>query len=140
MKKVESAGVDRCRARSIWKRRRRTAIAWRRWRPRARIAGVAHARKWSCPASTICWWSPRRRPGELPTAAVEDVSPGVIAALVELAEGHGQVILRMPGWILESADPPIILRLPGAAVKTVGRTARADFIVEAPLVSRCTAV
>ena len=42
----------------------------------------------------------------------------------------------MPGWILESTDPPITLRLPGAAVKTVGRTARADFILEAPLVSR----
>ena len=30
----------------------------------------------------------------------------------------------------------MILRLPEGAVKTVGRTARADFIVEAPLVSR----
>ena len=42
----------------------------------------------------------------------------------------------MPGWILESADPPITLRLPVAGVKTVGRTSRADFILEAPLVSR----
>jgi pSer/pThr/pTyr-binding forkhead associated (FHA) protein len=42
----------------------------------------------------------------------------------------------MPGWILESSDPPITIRLPGAAVKTVGRTSRADFILEAPLVSR----
>jgi ABC transport system ATP-binding/permease protein len=42
----------------------------------------------------------------------------------------------MPGWILESADPPTTLRLTAGAVKTVGRTARADFIVEAPLVSR----
>jgi len=42
----------------------------------------------------------------------------------------------MPGWILESAEPPIKLRLPDNAVKTIGRTARADFIVEAPLVSR----
>jgi pSer/pThr/pTyr-binding forkhead associated (FHA) protein len=42
----------------------------------------------------------------------------------------------MPGWILESTDPPATLRLPHGAVKTVGRTARADFIVEAPLVSR----
>ena len=42
----------------------------------------------------------------------------------------------MPGWILESTDPPITLRLPVAAVKTVGRTARADVILEAPLVSR----
>ena len=43
----------------------------------------------------------------------------------------------MPGWILQtSSDPPIILRLPSGSVKTVGRTARADFIVTAPLVSR----
>jgi pSer/pThr/pTyr-binding forkhead associated (FHA) protein len=42
----------------------------------------------------------------------------------------------MPGWILESSDPPITIRLPVAAVKTVGRTSRADFILEAPLVSR----
>ena len=42
----------------------------------------------------------------------------------------------MPGWILESTDPPSTLRLPTGTVKTVGRTARADFIVEAPLVSR----
>jgi len=30
----------------------------------------------------------------------------------------------------------MVLRLPENSVKTVGRTARADFIVEAPLVSR----
>lgn len=42
----------------------------------------------------------------------------------------------MPGWILESNDPPLVLRLTTDAVKTIGRTARADFIVEAPLVSR----
>ena len=42
----------------------------------------------------------------------------------------------MPGWILESADPTITLRLPPGVVKTIGRTARADFIVEAALVSR----
>jgi pSer/pThr/pTyr-binding forkhead associated (FHA) protein len=42
----------------------------------------------------------------------------------------------MPGWILESTEPPMVLRLTENAVKTVGRTARADFIVEAPLVSR----
>jgi len=42
----------------------------------------------------------------------------------------------MPGWILESTDPPTTLRVTPGAVKTVGRTARADFIVEAPLVSR----
>ncbi len=43
----------------------------------------------------------------------------------------------MPGWILESSGTPaIVLRLPPGAVKTVGRTARADFIVDAALVSR----
>ena len=43
----------------------------------------------------------------------------------------------MPGWILETeGEPSILLRLPPGAVKTVGRTARADFIVEAALVSR----
>ena len=42
----------------------------------------------------------------------------------------------MPGWILESREPAMTLRLTENAVKTVGRTARADFIVEAPLVSR----
>ena len=43
----------------------------------------------------------------------------------------------MPGWILESSDTPsITLRLPPGAIKTVGRTARADFIVDAALVSR----
>ena len=42
----------------------------------------------------------------------------------------------MPGWILESTEPPLVLRLPPSAVKTMGRTARADFIVDAPLVSR----
>jgi len=42
----------------------------------------------------------------------------------------------MPGWILESTDPPFVLRLPISTVKTIGRTARADFIVDAALVSR----
>jgi pSer/pThr/pTyr-binding forkhead associated (FHA) protein len=42
----------------------------------------------------------------------------------------------MPGWILESSDPAMVLRLSDNTVKTVGRTARADFIVDAPLVSR----
>ena len=43
----------------------------------------------------------------------------------------------MPGWILESGDePPITLRLPPGSVKTIGRTARADFIVDAALISR----
>ena len=38
--------------------------------------------------------------------------------------------------MLESTEPEMVLRLAEGAVKTVGRTARADFIVEAPLVSR----
>ena len=43
----------------------------------------------------------------------------------------------MTGWILQSeGEDPITLRLPSGAVKTVGRTARADFIVDAALVSR----
>src|SRR5689334_2381300 len=42
----------------------------------------------------------------------------------------------MPGWTLESTEPPLTLRLPENAVKTLGRTARADFIVDAALVSR----
>lgn len=43
----------------------------------------------------------------------------------------------MPGWILQSGDePPITLRLPTGSVKTIGRTARADFIVDAALISR----
>ena len=42
----------------------------------------------------------------------------------------------MAGWKLESTDPPVVLRLPAGTVKTVGRTANADFILEASLVSR----
>ena len=43
----------------------------------------------------------------------------------------------MTGWLLQSRqDPPVIFRLPAGAVKTVGRTARADFILDAALVSR----
>ena len=38
--------------------------------------------------------------------------------------------------MLESTEPAMTLRLTENTVKTVGRTARADFIVEAPLVSR----
>jgi pSer/pThr/pTyr-binding forkhead associated (FHA) protein len=41
------------------------------------------------------------------------------------------------GWILRSSDePPIILRITAGSVKTIGRTARADFIVDAALISR----
>lgn len=43
----------------------------------------------------------------------------------------------MPGWILQSdGASPFTLRLTPGAVKTLGRTARADFIVDAALVSR----
>ena len=46
--------------------------------------------------------------------------------------------LRAPMWILESIDPEYKLlfrMLPGPS-KTMGRAQRADFIVDAPLVSR----
>jgi ABC transport system ATP-binding/permease protein len=41
-------------------------------------------------------------------------------------------------WILESHDPdyPLFFRLLPGGLKTMGRAARADFIVDAPLVSR----
>lgn len=43
----------------------------------------------------------------------------------------------MSNWILQDAgEPPVIFRLTKGAVKTLGRTARADFILDAPLVSR----
>jgi pSer/pThr/pTyr-binding forkhead associated (FHA) protein len=35
-----------------------------------------------------------------------------------------------------AADKPLIFRLPEGAVKTVGRTAQSDFILDAALVSR----
>jgi pSer/pThr/pTyr-binding forkhead associated (FHA) protein len=40
----------------------------------------------------------------------------------------------MPDWILE--NDTYTLRLPPGSVKTIGRTARADFIVTGALVSR----
>jgi pSer/pThr/pTyr-binding forkhead associated (FHA) protein len=43
----------------------------------------------------------------------------------------------MAGWVLRSnGNKPVTLRLARGAVKTLGRTARADFIVTAALVSR----
>ena len=43
----------------------------------------------------------------------------------------------MAGWILQSRDEtPIIIRLPPGSIRTLGRTARADFILEAARVSR----
>lgn len=42
----------------------------------------------------------------------------------------------MKGWVFESTAPAMVMRVPRGVVKTVGRTARADFVLEAPLVSR----
>lgn len=42
----------------------------------------------------------------------------------------------MAGWILKSSDPEMTLRMAPGSIKTMGRSARAEFIVEAPLVSR----
>ena len=43
----------------------------------------------------------------------------------------------MAGWILQSNDEtPRLLRLTPGTARTIGRGAQADFIVEAPLVSR----
>ena len=42
----------------------------------------------------------------------------------------------MAGWILKSSDPEMTLRLPDSGIRTIGRSARAEFIVEAALVSR----
>ena len=45
----------------------------------------------------------------------------------------------MSMWILqtsESDDSPLIFRLGSGAIKTIGRAARADFIVDRALVSR----
>jgi pSer/pThr/pTyr-binding forkhead associated (FHA) protein len=43
----------------------------------------------------------------------------------------------MSGWTLQTkGDSPVIFRLPAGSIKTVGRTARADFILDAALVSR----
>lgn len=43
----------------------------------------------------------------------------------------------MRGWILESpGPPPITLRLAPERTKTIGRGPAADFILDAPLVSR----
>jgi pSer/pThr/pTyr-binding forkhead associated (FHA) protein len=43
----------------------------------------------------------------------------------------------MAGWILRGGGtPPLVIRLMPGTTKTVGRTARADFILDAALVSR----
>ncbi|GMV23192.1 MAG: hypothetical protein AMXMBFR57_31410 [Acidimicrobiia bacterium] len=43
----------------------------------------------------------------------------------------------MAGWILQSNDdPPRVVRITPGVARTIGRGAQADFIFEAPLVSR----
>lgn len=43
----------------------------------------------------------------------------------------------MAGWILQSvSETPMVIRLPPGSVRTLGRTAHADFILDAALVSR----
>jgi pSer/pThr/pTyr-binding forkhead associated (FHA) protein len=43
----------------------------------------------------------------------------------------------MRGWILESTDEPAItIRLAANSTKTMGRTPTADFVLDAPLLSR----
>ena len=42
----------------------------------------------------------------------------------------------MAGWILKSSDPDLTLRIAPGSIKAIGRSAQAEFIVEAPLVSR----
>lgn len=43
----------------------------------------------------------------------------------------------MTGWVLTSTgEPPVVLRIESGSVKTIGRMAQADFILDAPLVSR----
>lgn len=39
-------------------------------------------------------------------------------------------------WVLESSDPELVFRMLPHSLKTVGRAPRADFVVDAPLVSR----
>jgi pSer/pThr/pTyr-binding forkhead associated (FHA) protein len=44
--------------------------------------------------------------------------------------------MRRPRWVLASADPTLTIRLPPNTIKTLGRAASADFILDAALVSR----
>lgn len=39
-------------------------------------------------------------------------------------------------WVLRSNDPAVALRLPPGASRTIGRSPRADFVVDSPLLSR----
>ncbi len=43
----------------------------------------------------------------------------------------------MSNWVLsDQSEPPVILRIPKGITRTVGRTAQADFMLDAPLISR----
>ena len=44
----------------------------------------------------------------------------------------------MPGWVLTEtgSESPVVFRLAPGSIRTLGRTARADFILDAALVSR----
>ncbi len=39
-------------------------------------------------------------------------------------------------WVLRSNDPAVVMRLPPGASRTIGRSPRADFVVDSPLLSR----
>ena len=39
-------------------------------------------------------------------------------------------------WVLRSDDPPVVMRLPAGASRIIGRSPRADFVVDSPLLSR----
>jgi hypothetical protein len=74
--------------------------------------------------------------------------PWVLGGVIPVCDENGAVEVQPPGWpklrygvmwILQSpapADESWTFRLPPGAVKTVGRAPRADFIVDAALVSR----
>lgn len=39
-------------------------------------------------------------------------------------------------WVLRSNDPAVVMRLPPGTSRTIGRSPRADFVVDSPLLSR----
>ncbi len=39
-------------------------------------------------------------------------------------------------WVLHSKDPAVVMRLPPGTSRTIGRSPRADFVVDSPLLSR----
>lgn len=54
-----------------------------------------------------------------------------------MSETNDRTATAAPSWVLRSDAPdPITFRILPNAVKTVGRAVRADFILDAPLVSR----